>query len=206
MQQIDSLITVADYERIAALPENRERRLELIDGEIREKTMPTKEHGVIQINLGAALANFAHPRKLGRVATEASYRQRGDVRNARLPDISFSSARTPLVRRGSDEVIPDLVVEIKSPDDSARALRQKIQWFLDNGAKVGLLLIPGKRIVEVYTPDSDDILVAGDVLTLETVLPGFSMAVADIFADPIADLLPPEGDTQAQTQPENGEK
>jgi Uma2 family endonuclease len=192
MQQIDSLITVADYERIAALPENRERRLELIDGEIREKTMPTENHGLLQMNLGFALASFAHPRKLGRVTIETRYQKPDDPHNALIPDLSFSSARRPLVERGSVPTLPDLVVEIQSPDDSLKGLRAKIRYFLDNGAKVGLLLIPGKRIVEVYTPDSDDILVAGDVLTLETVLPGFSMAVADIFADPIADLLPPE--------------
>jgi Uma2 family endonuclease len=189
MIAVERLITVDEFERIAALPENRGRKLELIHGEIQEKAMPTKQHGLVQINLGSALANFAHPRKLGRVTSDASYRKSGDSRDFRVPDISFSTVLNALVEKGSDVDIPDLVVEIKSPDDSLRELRERIQWFLENGSKIGLLLIPRKRIMEVYTPDSDDILDENDTLTLEAVLPGFSIKVADIFADPLADLI-----------------
>lgn len=93
------LYTVEEFEQIADLPENAERRLELVNGEIVEKPMPTEDHGLITTNLILALGNFAHPRKLGRVVGEVRYRKPEDEHNARIPDIAFSSAKRPNVQQ-----------------------------------------------------------------------------------------------------------
>jgi len=82
------LYTIEEFEHILGLPENRDRLLELIEGEIVEK-MVTQEHGMIAGNIHAILWNFIKPRKLGRLAIEARYQIPADLHNARLPDISF---------------------------------------------------------------------------------------------------------------------
>lgn len=186
---LEKLIDVETFERIAAQPENRDRRLELIDGEIVEKAMPTEQHGLYGGNLYVALAAFAHPRKLGRVTIETRCRKPDDPHNALIPDISFSSARRPLVEQGSVPELPDLVVEIQSPDDSLKALREKIRYYLKNGTRMALLILPNKRLIEVYTPQMELILTENDTLNGGDVLPGFELPVTAVFADPLADSL-----------------
>lgn len=57
-------------------------------------------------------------------------------------------------RRGFAPLCPDLVVELASPsDEGARgitSLRRKMAWYQANGARLGWLLLPGERAVEVW--------------------------------------------------------
>jgi Uma2 family endonuclease len=184
---LERLIDVETFEQIAAQPENQGRRLELIAGEIVEKAMPTEAHGLYCGNLYTALAAFAHPRKLGRVTIETRFRRPNDPHNSLIPDISFSSAKRPLIAEGSVPDLPDLVVEIQSPDDSLKALREKMRYYLQHGTRLGLIVLPSKRLIEVYTPQMELILTENDTLTGGEVLPGFEMPVAAVFHDPLAD-------------------
>jgi Uma2 family endonuclease len=179
-------VTVDEFERLLTAPENSDRLLELIEGEVVEK-MPTEEHGLVTSNFVYALSSYNRQHKLGRVVTEVRHRLPGDTHNSRLPDVSFSSTRRPLVREGSVPEMPDLVVEIKSPSDSVRKMREKAAYYLENSVRLVWLVFPEQRIVEVYTPDGEvEILVEGDLLDGGEVLPGFSFPVAEIFADPLA--------------------
>jgi Uma2 family endonuclease len=184
---LETLIDVETFEQIAAQPENQGRRLELIAGEIVERAMPTEQHGLIQLTLASALAAFAHPRKLGRVTIETRFRRPDDPHNSLIPDISFSSAKRPLIAEGSVPDLPDLVVEIQSPDDSLKALREKMRYYLKHGTRLGLIVLPSKRLIEVYTPQMELILTEKDTLTGGEVLPNFEMPVAAVFHDPLAD-------------------
>ena len=89
----------------------------------------------------------------------------------RLPDNSVLSPDASLValnrwqalsdaeRRGFAPLCPDLVVELASPSDdgprSLTALRQKMAAYQRNGARLGWLLIPAERAVEVWQPLAD---------------------------------------------------
>ncbi len=89
----------------------------------------------------------------------------------RLPDNSVLSPDASLValdrwqdltaeqRRGFAPICPDLVVELASPSDegprSLTALRQKMAAYQRNGARLGWLLIPAERVVEVWEPLAD---------------------------------------------------
>jgi Uma2 family endonuclease len=89
----------------------------------------------------------------------------------RLPDNSVLSPDASLValdrwqalsdseRRGFAPLCPDLVVERASPSDEGprglTALRQKMAAYQRNGARLGWLLIPAERAVEVWEPPAD---------------------------------------------------
>jgi Uma2 family endonuclease len=94
----------------------------------------------------------------------------------RLPDDSVLSPDAALValdrwqgltaeqRRGFAPLCPDLVVELASPsgaspsDEGPRgltALRQKMAAYQRNGARLGWLLIPHQRAVEIWEPLAD---------------------------------------------------
>jgi Uma2 family endonuclease len=180
------LVTVDEFERLLELPENSDRLLELVDGEIVEK-MPTEEHGIVTSNLIFALGAYNRQYKLGRVGNEVRQRLPHERLNSRMPDISFSTARRPIVTKGGVPEMPDLAVEVKSPTDSIRKMRAKAAYYLANGARLVWLVFPTLRQIEVYTPDGEvAILVEGDLLSGGEVLPGFTLPVSEIFADPLA--------------------
>ena len=80
--------------------------------------------------------------------------------------------------------MPDLAIEIKSPSDTVRLMREKAAYYLANGARQVWLVYPAQRMVEVYSPEADvEILMVGDQLPGGDVLPGFAMSVVEVFAD-----------------------
>ena len=177
--------TVEEFERFLALPENADRLFELIDGEIVEK-MPTEEHGLVGSNINAHLWNFNHQHKLGRVTIEPRHQTPDNRYNSRLPDVAFTSKERalPLVTKGAVQQLPDLAVEIQSPDDSLRKMRAKAAYYLANGSRLVWLVLPEKRLVEVYRADGEvDILTENDALDGGDVLPGFALPVQEIFAE-----------------------
>ena len=179
------LLTVEDFERLIALPENSDRLFELIDGEIVEK-MPTELYGLIQVNLGSHIWTHNRQHKLGRVTSEPRHQTPQDRYNSRLPDIAFTSKERalPLVAKGAVQQMPDLAIEIQSPDDSLKKLRAKAAYYLANGARLVWVVLAEKRLVEIYRANGEvDILNENDILDGEDVLPGFTLPVHEMFAE-----------------------
>ena len=62
-------------------------------------------------------------------------------------------------RRGFAPLCPDLVVELASPSDEGllgiAALRRKMDVYQRNGARLGWLLLPEQRTVEVWPADGE---------------------------------------------------
>jgi Uma2 family endonuclease len=99
-----------------------------------------------------------------------------------MPDLSVNSRHRPVVREGSVPQMPELAIEIKSPTDSIKQMREKAHYYLANGARLVWLVFPNKRYVEVYQLDGEvEVLFGGDLLDGGDVLPGFAMSVADVF-------------------------
>jgi Uma2 family endonuclease len=175
--------TVEEFERFVALPKNDERHFELIDGDIVEKPMPTQEHGRVISLFMKHFFRYFDRNPIGHPDPEVRYRMPGDKRNARQPDLSIVlDVTTPIVKKGAVPRMPDVVVEVKSPDDSITKLRAKAAYYIANGTRLVLLVYPEQRIIEVYRPDADvQILTERDTLDGGDVLPGFSLAVKDVF-------------------------
>ena len=176
--------TVEEFEAFAALPENAERRFELVSGEIVE-TMPTQLHAAIVSLLNFFLMHYLRENPIGWALVEARYQLPDDRENARVPDLSYASDRSrPLVSKGAAPYMPDLAVEVKSPDDNILELREKAAYYLANGSRMVWLVFPEKRLVELYRPDEDvEILTAADTLQGYAVMPGFAVAVSEIFVE-----------------------
>ncbi len=181
------LCTTDEFEEFLALPENRDRRFELIYGEIVEK-MPTEEHGLVAGNIYAPLWNFVKPRKLGRVGIEVRHALKKDRLNDRIPDISFTSTERAgeIVKQGPVLRMPDLAVEIQSPDDSQREMREKAAYYLRHGSRLVWLVYTDKPGVDECTLGADgEMLIKqygmDDLLDGGEVLSGFTLPVRDIF-------------------------
>ena len=176
------LVTVAEFEQFLALPENCDRSFELIHGEIVEK-VPTEEHGLIAGNIYGFLWQYTRQSGFGRAVIEVRVCMPDDDYNSRQPDLAFFADTTrPVVKRGPVLQMPDLVIEVKSPDDTYTSMRERAQYYLAHGAKLVWLIYPAKRLVEVYRQNADsDILTADDTLQGDDVLPNFALSVHEIF-------------------------
>jgi Uma2 family endonuclease len=180
-----TLCTVEAFEAFAALPENRDKLLELVYGEIREK-LPTEKHGILTGIFFMVLLLFAEPRKLGYPSIETRHRLPDDEHNARLPDVSFRRATSPIVEQGAVKQMPDLAIEIQSPDDSPREMREKAAYYLQNGTEIVWLTYPTSQTVEVCTRSASgsiqfETVGVDGTLSGGNVLPGFTLPLKDIF-------------------------
>ena len=163
-------------------------RGELIRGVLHE-TMPAGfKHGWIVIKLGALLLNFIQPRALGTlVGSDSGVWLERDPDTVREPDIAFTSAERLPINADIDgyaEVVPDLVVEVVSPNDRPGEVADKTAMWLSFGVRLVWLVRPDSRTVEVHRSSGEVVtLGAGDALDGLDVLPGFSCSIGAIFDD-----------------------
>lgn len=175
------LYTLEQYHAVADLPENRERILELIDGEIVEK-MPSFTPSRIGIRIAHRFSLYLDNNDIGYVTGEAGGYVMSDG-NVFNPDVGYiSKARLPEELAREAPVPPDLAVEVKSPTDKIRAMRHKAERYLALGTQVVWLVFPEEQRVEVYLLDEDVQTVGVDgVLDGGDLLPGFTLPVREIF-------------------------
>lgn len=85
-------------------------------------------------------------------------------------------------RAGFGLLCPDFVVELRSPTDRLPDLQDKMQEYLDNGARLGWLIDPVEKRVYIYRPDQS-VEVLDDPTTLrgDPVLPGFILQVQELW-------------------------
>jgi Uma2 family endonuclease len=174
-------LTAADFVAFADSAANRERLLELVDGEVHEK-MPTLKHGRIAGNITGHLWVYQERIGKGYVQVKVRYQLPNAPHHALIPDVSFILDKTATPERGSAPFMPDLAVEIKSPDDHYRDLQRKAQVYLSLGVRMVWLVYPEKRMVTVHTQDEElPLPLPDDVIDGGQVLAGFSMTVSSVF-------------------------
>jgi Uma2 family endonuclease len=78
---------------------------------------------------------------------------------------------------------PDFVVELRSPTDRLRALQDKMEEYIRNGARMGWLLDSEAKQVHVYRANAaPEILNDPATVNGEPVLPGFKLDVRRVWA------------------------
>ncbi|MGB3534390.1 MAG: Uma2 family endonuclease [Microcoleaceae cyanobacterium] len=79
-------------------------------------------------------------------------------------------------------ICPDFVVELRSSSDTLKPLQAKMQEYIDNGAKLGWLIDPQNRTVEVYRVGVEvEVLSNPTELSGEEVLPGFVLNLRRVW-------------------------
>ena len=77
---------------------------------------------------------------------------------------------------------PDFVAELRSKTDRLSAVQKKMREYMDNGARLGWLIDPQSRRVEIYRPGQDvEILDSPVSISGEDVLPGFTLDLKGIL-------------------------
>ena len=149
--------------------------------------MPTGyEHGKTVANLTILLGSFVKSRKLGSLtASDSGVWLERDPDTVREPDVAYFSAEKmpPGVRvEGYAEVIPDLVVEVVSPNDSLSEVNDKALMWLSYGVRLVWVVNPSTRSVDVYREGRGAAtLTENEALDGLDALPGFTCAVREVF-------------------------
>lgn len=77
---------------------------------------------------------------------------------------------------------PDFAVELRSASDSLKSLREKMQEYIENGVRLGWLINPRDRQMEIYRPgQAVEVLQSPTTLSGEDVLPGFVLDLSQIL-------------------------
>jgi Uma2 family endonuclease len=171
-------------DELLAMPNDGIRR-ELVAGELREMTPVGRPHARTFQRINRSLDAHVLKHGLGEVYGEYGYVLESDPVTVRAPDLSF--VRTDRLRESSDEGfftgVPDLVIEIVSPNDRLSELRAKVSEYLDAGTQMVVVANPQNRDVLVFRQGRTPLeLTLDDVLQGEDVVPGWKLAVRDIFA------------------------
>jgi Uma2 family endonuclease len=173
-------------EAFMALPDDG-NRYELVDGELINVGHSGMEHGYLCARLGSALGSIVRPHKLG-VLCDSSTAFSMKAGNKRSPDISFvAKERLQGLKRlpkGFFQGAPDLAIEIISPNHTFEEIHTKLVEYFDNGTRLAWVINPDEESVLVYRkPQPDRLLKITDSLDGEEVVPGFTLAIAELFAE-----------------------
>ncbi len=176
-----ALLTLEEF---AALP-TADAPMELVRGEVIPLSPTHEPASTVAGNIFGLLYTHVRPRKLGRVyGDNAGFALLGAVHTSRSPDVAFVGRdklpeRMP---RGPTRLVPDLVVEVLSPNESASYLEEKLADYREAGTAIMWVVDPERRFVTVHSSDAPEYtLREGATLTGGRVLPEFTCAVAELF-------------------------
>jgi Uma2 family endonuclease len=179
--------TIAD---VAALPSQLPSgpvRYELHHGRLITMPPPGDMHGAIALKIGGALLYQGEYRGLGKARVEVG------VILGRNPDhllgadaVFIANASLPL-RTSSEgylETIPDLVVEVRSKNDTAPEVQGKVDDYLAAGVRVVWVADPQARTVTAHRAGVlPHVFHEDDTLTVEDIIPGFQLPVRDALRE-----------------------
>ena len=180
-------LSAEEFMEIANSAEFDDCRVELDEGRIITMSKPNGVHGRIAAEIHLEVGIHARTHRLGQTfITDTAFvversERRGDiVRGLGVAFISFEKMPGPPPKSAID-VAPDLAVEVVSPGNSATDIRRKVRQLQRAGCPLVWIVYPDDREVDVHTSEGTTIYFEGDTLTGGDVLPGFELAVADIF-------------------------
>jgi Uma2 family endonuclease len=162
---------------------------EWVNGRALQKVSPKRKHALAQTEFALALGVWVRERGSGMVGTEWRFEVQppDELRRPLVPDVAYLSyARLSYGEQLKTDVprlAPDAVVEILSPDDRRPDVDEKVRVYLAAGTSVLFLVDPKSRSVEVYDRNGQT-HVSEDAVLVHEALPGFRLAVHQLFSLP----------------------
>ena len=175
---VETPITVEEY-----LTNPAYRHCEYVDGGTIELNVGPKKHARAQSKCSRRLDEYLDDHPVGYVGTELHCKLTiaGQTR-FRLPDIALVLEDPEEGETRYLERAPDLVVEVRSPEDSLRYIFGKLGEYFENGAQLAWIILPEESSVLVCNPGAHPKTRGpGDTLDGGDLLPGLVIAVDDLF-------------------------
>jgi Uma2 family endonuclease len=182
------MATITAPEPVAA-PTCDESLYEVVRGQRVELPPMGAYSSLVASILGEFLGSFARAQVLGRSVVEMLFVLDEAEDTKRRPDVAFVSYQRwpksrPVPEEGDWIAVPDLAVEVVSPNDRAEELLIKTREYFDAGAQAVWVIYPRERIIHIYeTLAQIRVLRQSDVLDGGAILPGFQLPLATLFED-----------------------
>jgi Uma2 family endonuclease len=145
------------------------------------------DSGGQELDVGVALSNWARKDGRGRVFGASTAYILPD-RAVYAPDASWVSY-SQLEKLSKDEklkfphLVPEFIVEVRSPSDRLPAVKAKMQEWIDNGVQLGWFIDGKRRTVTIYRPGAEpEELINPELVVGEGSVKGFRLKMADIWA------------------------
>ena len=186
-EQVEQL-TIEEYVRLY----EREGPFEIIDGERRSLMPPVLIHVLAIRTLFRLLDAYCVANRLGEVITEMPFvlTYNADwVKGSRVPALMFITAarweqyvkQTPDRQYKPIILVPDLVVEVVSPNDLYSEIQNKVDHYLADGVRLIWVFDPQRSRVSVYEGERFATLGEDAILSGGEVIPGFETQLAEFF-------------------------
>ena len=181
------LLTAAD---LAVMPEQLPSgpvSFELHHGRLFAMAPPGATHGNLQAIFGGELLMQGQKKGHGKAYTEVGVVLARRPDHVLGPDAAFVASRSLPSRISSEgflETIPELVVEIRSKNDTKAEIETKVADYLKAGVELVLVVDPASETVAEHRPNSPpQTLGKDDALQCETIIPGFRLSLAELFRE-----------------------
>jgi Uma2 family endonuclease len=160
---------------------------ELDHGRLIVMVPPGESHASVQAFLAAELVNQGQRKRHGRAYSEVGIvlsRNPDTVLGADLAFIGKSKLPVRNSREGYLETIPDLVVEIRSKNDTRAELERKAAEYLSAGVGIVLIADPDAKTIADHRSGAEPrVYLARETLALDELIPGFRLDLAECFSD-----------------------
>lgn len=160
--------------------------LEWVNNRIIQKVTPRRKHALAQSRFCAALDAWACEHGSGMAGTEWHFQVQppGEISRTLVPDVAYLSydriPKAELERTDIPRVAPDIVVEVRSPEDLQRDIDEKIRVYLASGTRVVFLVDPATRTVAAFSDNGVAAFDESDMIR-HAALPGFGMPTRKLF-------------------------
>ena len=188
-------LLASEHEPVLAVQD--ELLYEVVNGQ-RVELAPMSAYATwLATRLQNRLGPYAEDKGLGTPVTEMLFVLDAERDLRRRPDVAFvSTARWPLdralPRTGDWNVVPDLAVEVLSPNDVFKDVLAKVREYCHYGVQVVWVIAPEEQQVYVYdSPTHVRILTGQDALTGGEVVPGFHMPLEHLFQPAASPTIAP---------------
>lgn len=184
----ESLVADAGLEEVA-----EDKFYEVVDGRRVEIPAMSAYAAKVASRLCFELGLAARASKLGEVVIETLFRipQVHDQTRNRRPDLAYVSferwpAEKPMPLSGNAwDVVPDLAVEVISPNDLLESVIEKVDEYFRGSVKLVWVVMPVQRQVYVYqSPTQVRIIAENDILDGGDLIPEFRLTLASILDAP----------------------
>lgn len=182
----NTTLTVTPEQFLSLCIDNPDLRMELKeDGHLVVMAPTGGESGERNGNLFARVWNWNDQTKLGRIfdsSTGYDFTALGGGKPS--PDVSWiEKSRLESVNiKSFIPVVPDFVIELRSESDRLSAIQAKMSLYQRLGVKLGILVNPQDKNVEVYRPGQEPQVLESPVsINCQDVMPGFMLSMNGIW-------------------------
>ncbi|MBD2146404.1 Uma2 family endonuclease [Sphaerospermopsis sp. FACHB-1194] len=180
---LDPIIRLTDEQFYQLCMANKDVSLELnAEGELIIVPPVGGESGRSEADLNFQVSLWNYQTKLGIVFSSSTiFRLPNGAK--RSPDVAWIKlerweALTEEERKKFPPLTPDFIIELRSETDRLKTLQEKMQEYIDNGLRLGWLINPQDKEVEIYRSEKPvEIVQLSAVLSGEDVLPGFELQI-----------------------------